>query len=48
MKETKNTSILFRITPSLKESLNKIAEQECRTLSGLITKILTEYINKKN
>ena len=42
-----NTQIGIRVTSELKEQLEKQAEQEHRSLSNLITKVLKEYLDKQ-
>ena len=39
-----------RMTPEMKDKLQKIADKEVRSLSNLILRILTEYLeqDKKN
>ena len=38
----------FRCPNDIREKLEKIAEEEGRTLSNLIVKILKDYTDKKN
>lgn len=47
-KEKATERIGIRITSSLKEELEKRANEEGRSMSNLIIKIVEEYINKIN
>jgi len=38
-------TIGVRITPEIKEKLQKIADKEMRSISNLVLKILTDYLN---
>lgn len=42
----KTEMIGFKTTPELKETLQKIAEKEDRTVSYIINKAIKEYLNK--
>lgn len=37
-------TIGVRITPEIKEKLQKIADKEMRSISNLVLKILTDYL----
>ena len=40
----KREMIGIRLTPEMKEKLQKVADKEMRSLSNLVLKILTEYL----
>jgi predicted transcriptional regulator len=44
VKPKKDDSIAIRVSPDIKKKLQEIAKSEMRSLSNLITKILTEYL----
>lgn len=46
MKSKATERIGIRITPELKERLDKRAEEENRTLSNFIIAVLTNYVDK--
>jgi hypothetical protein len=46
MNETKSASIQLRIKPSLKAAAEKAADDDHRSLSSLIDKLLTIYLRK--
>jgi hypothetical protein len=46
MNETKSAAIQLRIKPSLKAAAAKAAARDHRSLSSLIDKLLTEYLQK--
>ena len=46
MKEKKTVVLTVRISPELKEKLQKIADSEYRPLALQVRKILEEYIKK--
>ena len=43
----KNTILHMKINEDLKERLRELAEQDGRTLSNLIQKVLTDYADRK-
>ena len=43
----KDLTICFRTTEDFRKSLEKIARQERRTLSGLIQNVLSDYMSRK-
>ncbi len=43
----KNAILHMKINEELKERLQRLAEQDGRTLSNLVQKILTDYANQK-
>ena len=40
----KTMTIGVRMTPEIKENLQKIADKEMRSISNLVLKILTDYL----
>jgi predicted transcriptional regulator len=40
----KTMTIGVRMTPEIKEKLQKIADKEMRSISNLVLKILTDYL----
>ena len=44
-KDKKTEMIGFKTTPAIKEALESIAEQEDRSVSYIVNRILTEYLN---
>jgi len=42
----KLVAVALRISPEMREKLQKIADKEMRSLSNLIKKILTEYLQQ--
>lgn len=47
MKETKTAQVNLRIAPSLKEAADKAADDDQRSLTSLIEKLLTAYLREK-
>lgn len=43
----KNAILHMKINEELKDRLQRLAEQDGRTLSNLVQKILTDYANQK-
>jgi len=43
----KKDMIGIRLTPEMKEKLQQTANKEMRSLSNLVLKILTEYLDKQ-
>ena len=43
-----NTRVIITIPKELKEQLLQIADNESRSLSNLIVKVLKIYVNKQN
>jgi predicted DNA-binding protein len=46
MKGGMKVAVALRISPEMREKLQKIADKEMRSLSNLIKKILTEYLQE--
>ena len=43
---TKDTTITFKLTEELKKEIQEQAKKEARTMSNLLIKIITEYLQK--
>lgn len=46
-RETKNAQVNLRLKPSLKEAAEKAADADHRSLTSLIEKLLTEYLETR-
>ena len=44
--ETKSTQILLRVRPTLKAAAERAAEDDDRSLSSFIEKVLTDHLRK--
>ena len=42
----KDTTITFKLTEELKKEIQEQAKKEARTMSNLLIKIITEYLQK--
>jgi hypothetical protein len=45
--ETRTVSVGLRITPSLKDALDKAAAEDHRPVASMVEKILTDFLRKK-
>ena len=45
--ETKSTQILLRVRPTLKAAAERAAEDDDRSLSSFIEKVLTDHLRKR-
>ncbi len=43
MSTSRNAPLAFRITPELKAALERAAEEDARSVSSLVIKVLTEW-----
>lgn len=43
---TKDTTITFMLSSTLKKEIQEQAKKEARTMSNLLTKIIKEYLQK--
>ena len=43
---TKDVTITFKLTEELKKEIQEQAKKEARTMSNLLIKIITEYLQK--